>query len=491
MRAMLDAYRRIPSILNKIRDTLGRDATLVELTAHGYQLVREQTGLPARLVTLGIREFEREIEIDPQTVDSLPLDEKLFSVKGASEIALVSLNGRRTIPYRVDGYGGPWRGISSARLVIADDALTIHVGVSVFAEEIRPRTWDPIDAYDGQSENIDATPTDSLNTVLRSIPRQTVGPHFELDDGDVVTFVPPEALDREGNNVARLRRLHPTLRALANELLAALGKGNVPHYALRDRTDAYRALVDQDLAAIDFALLFQAGIRLANAERAATADDELPRLTVTARETLDSLVALHGTFMLSTREGQECIALEERYTRNPQDEATYRQDAAAFAADLTRRPDLVDPRVAEYIKQASEEIGKGSNPERSGVSATGAIKNATITIGAAAALGGLSAAAVATGSPLAIVGAGVGVLVGGEGLKKSKPFAAVAALVTRGMDQVSEADSVQAVRELARKLEPQRDFLLSIAPRLRRLAERREEFQWLSELLDWLRMQRR
>lgn len=134
--ALLAAYRRMLVVLEEIRRAHGLRANVVALVAHGYQRARDETGLPARLVTLGIRDFARQAAgFDPQRVVSMPLDDKLFSVKTASEIALTTLQGRRTMPYRVEGYDGPWHDLASARLTLEGDALTIQVGVSVAAPE--------------------------------------------------------------------------------------------------------------------------------------------------------------------------------------------------------------------------------------------------------------------------------------------------------------------------------------------------------------------
>lgn len=132
VRSLLAAYRRMLVVLEEIRREHGLRANVVALIEHGYQRIRDETGLPARLVTLGIRDFaQQKAGFDPESVTSMPLDDKLFSVKGASEITLATLCGRRTMPYRVEGYDGPWREISSARLTLAGDTLTIQVGVSV------------------------------------------------------------------------------------------------------------------------------------------------------------------------------------------------------------------------------------------------------------------------------------------------------------------------------------------------------------------------
>ncbi|WP_244535477.1 PspA/IM30 family protein [Methylorubrum salsuginis] len=139
--ALLDAYRHMLAMLAEIRREHGLRANVVALIERGYQRVRDETGLPARLVTLGIRDFAQlSSGIDPASVISLPLDDKLFAVKGAAEIALTTLSGRRTMAYRVEGYDGPWREASPARLTLAGDALTIQVGVAVTVpkEDARP-----------------------------------------------------------------------------------------------------------------------------------------------------------------------------------------------------------------------------------------------------------------------------------------------------------------------------------------------------------------
>lgn len=139
VRALLAACRRMLVILGEIRRTHGLGANVVALIEHGYQRVRDETGLPARLVTLGIRDFARQpADLDPQQVSALPLDGKLFSLKGSAEITLTTLCGRRSMPYRVEGYDGPWRELSAARLTIAGDDITIVVGVLVMPPHPAP-----------------------------------------------------------------------------------------------------------------------------------------------------------------------------------------------------------------------------------------------------------------------------------------------------------------------------------------------------------------
>jgi hypothetical protein len=322
-----------------------------------------------------------------------------------------------------------------------------------------------------------------------NIPNQSYGPHFDLDHNSIIIFARPNDIDQNGNNVARLKKLHPGLRNIASDLVKALGKGNIPHANLRDRAEAYRTLIDQEIEFIDFSLLYVEGVRLANAEKATSGDRELPPLEPAVRETVDTLLQVHGTFVLSTAEGLEAIAAEERYQRTPKQESEYRKAAVAFAQDLQAAPTIIDGKVASVILGAAEEIGRGTNLERSGVVATGTIKNVVITISTAATLAALSAGAVASGSSALMVGAGATALVVGEGLKKSKPFAAVAALFTQGLDEVSGAEAASILENLSARLRPQLRFVLRAEPQLRRLAGQREEFKWIIKSLDWINQQ--
>jgi hypothetical protein len=201
------------------------------------------------------------------------------------------------------------------------------------------------------------------------------------------------------------------------------------------------------------------------------------------------LLQLHGAFVLATVEGIEIIAAEERYRRTPQQEVEYRAAMIGVAQSLQNKPQIINPKAASFVLETTQEIGNGTNPERSGTVATGAVKNVSITVLTAASLGALSVGAAAAGFTALSVGSAVALLVVGEGLKKSKPFAAVAGLVTKGLDRASDAEIVNALRNLGERFKPQLRFVLRVEPQLRRLAAQREEFNWLTRALDWIKQQ--
>ena len=81
----------------------------------------------------------------------------------------------------------------------------------------------------------------------------------------------------------------------------------------------------------------------------------------------------------------------------------------------------------------------------------------------------------------------ISALVFGEGLKKSKPFAAVSGLITKGLDKASDTEITSFLNTLGERFRPQLKFVLRIEPQLRRLATQRGEFNWLNATLDWIK----
>lgn len=125
------AYAAMFAVLDEML-TEKDGANLVTLHELAYETIREKTGLPARLVTLGLRDFvsNRGYPISPAR---LPLDEKLFSIKGPSTLSLATVHGRMVIPYDVAGYSSGAINIFAAQLVEHHGAYQIDIGVTPHA----------------------------------------------------------------------------------------------------------------------------------------------------------------------------------------------------------------------------------------------------------------------------------------------------------------------------------------------------------------------
>jgi hypothetical protein len=280
--------------------------------------------------------------------------------------------------------------------------------------------------------------------------------------------------------------MHPALRELSGELSEDFGRGNIPHPLLQARVDGYRNAIDKELDQVDFSLLYIEGVRLANAERASAADPELPPLDASVRERLESLLRLHGTFVMATAEGMEAIAAEERYQRRPEEEKAYRAAAMDFAESLQDRPDIIETKAATVVLGAATQINQGTNPERSGVTGTGTLQNVAITLVSGATVMALPLAGVMALGWGGAIGAGLLGLLASESLKKSKAFAAVIQPVTRTLDRLSEAELAKERARIRKLFGKQLIFVRTIEQRLRRLAVKRDELSWITAALDWI-----
>jgi len=93
----------------------GHSADLVALHRAFYEAARAVSGLPARSVTLAFKDWVRRRRGD--VINGLPLDDKLWSIKGIEAVSIATLNGRVTVPFRIDSYGAGWLDLAPARLM--------------------------------------------------------------------------------------------------------------------------------------------------------------------------------------------------------------------------------------------------------------------------------------------------------------------------------------------------------------------------------------
>ena len=77
-------------------------ANLVSLHAQAYETIRKETDLPARLVTLGLR--DRASYVAGASVRRIPLDDKLFAIKAPTSLTVSTVRGHVLVAFNVPGY---------------------------------------------------------------------------------------------------------------------------------------------------------------------------------------------------------------------------------------------------------------------------------------------------------------------------------------------------------------------------------------------------
>jgi phage shock protein A len=120
--ATLSAFRQAMAILDGTKG-----ANLVALHEEAYEEIRSRTGLPSRMATLALRDHGRRQADEP--INDIPLDAKLFAVKGPDSVSIATIGGRAIVPYSVDGYRPGWNDFAEARLVFGESSISVQIGV--------------------------------------------------------------------------------------------------------------------------------------------------------------------------------------------------------------------------------------------------------------------------------------------------------------------------------------------------------------------------
>jgi hypothetical protein len=304
------------------------------------------------------------------------------------------------------------------------------------------------------------------------LPAQSHGAHFGIRDG-LIAFAPPDHLDPARNNIQRLKSLHPLLLAETQSAISIFGR-NQAHGRIHDALLRYAHWLDGDVTALDFDVLCGLGGKLQAEEAAAkeTIEDGLePPFERSEIAALKALLDLHGPFVLATEIGQQFVADAERWQRNPQEEAAFRQTATDFA-EAVEADGIATPETAAFVKDAAASAGTGPQPERSAMFGIGTVRNVVIvTVG--------GAAIYAAGSAIASwdLTHWASVILMGEMIKKSDVGMAISGA---GTDLINDVTRGKAMRRVF-------DFALKNEPSLRALAGNRREFSFLNDWLDWLK----
>jgi phage shock protein A len=200
--ATFAAYDRMMQILGYVAPA---GANLVSLHAQAYEKIRTETGLPARLVTLGLR--DRAGYVAGAAVRRIPLDDKLFAIKGPTTLTISTVKGRVLLPFNVPGYLAGWESPFPAHLVSDGSGYEIHIAVKSHSIQPEEKTM--------LHEGILAR----MGRLLAAIASQTI------DNAE------------SSNKVALVKQAIREIDAGADEARYALGKSRAEEFRLKRRRE--------------------------------------------------------------------------------------------------------------------------------------------------------------------------------------------------------------------------------------------------------------
>ena len=315
--ATFAAYDRMMAILAEVAPA---GANLVSLHAQAYEKIRIETGLPARLVTLGLRDRAGYAV----AARRIPLDEKLFAIKGPTSLTISTVKGRVLVPFDVEGYVAGWDGPFPAHLVSDGHAYELHIAVKSKSTPPEEKTM--------LHEGILAR----MGRLLAAIASQTI------DNAE------------SSNKVAVVKQAIREIDAGADEARYALGKSRAEEFRLTRR----REELDAEAASLT------EKIRLAIAENR----EDLARAGVARQIDLES----QG---IALERATDFIELEiDEQTKALQAMLGARREAEARLADLEQSLAQHAPnepgRGAPTTKKASADLAMAAIARVTGVPAS-------------------------------------------------------------------------------------------------------------------------
>jgi len=209
--ATFAAYDRMMQILEDVAPV---GANLVSLHAQAYEKIRTETDLPARLVTLGLR--DRAGYVAGTAIRRIPLDDKLFAIKGPTSLTISTVKGRVLVPFEVPGYLAGWESPFPAHLVSDGHAYEIHIAVKPKSTQPEEKTM--------LHEGILAR----MGRLLAAIASQTI------DNAE------------SSNKVALVKQAIREIDAGADEARYALGRSRAEEFRLKRR----REEMDKEIATL-------------------------------------------------------------------------------------------------------------------------------------------------------------------------------------------------------------------------------------------------
>lgn len=213
-----------------------------------------------------------------------------------------------------------------------------------------------------------------------TIPRDNPGLAWEVDPVEGLLTPAFHAGDLANREIDDLERMRPFLLECANDLCTGIAatSSNSVKAILTDRAERYRSSVDKPAAQVSIDEVYYAGVRLRNAtaEMRREAEDEgMPREAAQIGEAVNSVLALHGPFVLATERGRQHDENARRDTRTKAHEVAYKLKAIELAESIAQSQGLVTDKGKAELIAVNAEAGTGPFPERSTAAAEAANSN--------------------------------------------------------------------------------------------------------------------
>ncbi|MEO6011988.1 MAG: hypothetical protein ABIQ30_00170 [Devosia sp.] len=166
---------------------------------------------------------------------------------------------------------------------------------------------------------------------------------------------------------SEIENLVPIIERLVDDIIfESTGSNTFPQ--ISKVASHYRGALGHPLGTASIDQLYAHGVRLDNlyARYAReVAAGELPDHSLGLGEALESLLALHGTMILTTHRGRQLLEAARTYHGGKHVELAYKAKAVEFADRLTASPGVVTFEAASVVLEINREVGSEPHADRS------------------------------------------------------------------------------------------------------------------------------
>ncbi len=267
--------------------------------------------------------------------------------------------------------GGPFNANDELQENFPDEDYNI-VEVAVKKIESSSFEWAPIFGTkyfdDGDYQNEEPIIGDNLkeidndlNTLIDTAPAPTTDPAFALGNDNRLHIIPPP----DNQPVDSQDDLLNELRTITDDLLQSLRGANF-HQDLIPIIEKYKEAISGNQMSIS--RLYGRGVRLDNIVRVIKRGieaNEQPPLSLNTESNLNSVLEIHGAYIMSSADGRQLEQDAVDYHHPPEQPEGFKEAVEKFSNSIKNNTALFDESVREYVPNIVMDIGIRQPQKRS------------------------------------------------------------------------------------------------------------------------------
>ena len=205
-----------------------------------------------------------------------------------------------------------------------------------------------------------------LDSLIANSPTSRIAPAFDFGDDSLLHIISPPDLQ----NVVNDKYLLEELKLATDDLKQMLDGTNEYPSLLKAVVQYENALLGEQ---ISISSLYARGVRLENAIDATRKDiksKEVSDFSGDMKGNINSVIKLHGAYIMRQEEGKALIEAASAYLQSPQQTEKVKEAAENLNDSIASDAVLFGEDVKEQVADVVQDIGKGTHPERSNHTAT-------------------------------------------------------------------------------------------------------------------------